>query len=55
MAEMGLTNLSFRNNAAEGLPEGPAFDLVITQDGLHDMARADLVAAQVCKVSELLN
>lgn len=51
-AEAGLANLSFSNNGTpEGaLPEEPTFDLVLTTDAVHDMARPDLVAQQVCKV-----
>lgn len=46
-AELGLDNVEFREASAEELPERPTFDLVLTFDCLHDMARPDRAAAAV--------
>jgi 2-polyprenyl-3-methyl-5-hydroxy-6-metoxy-1,4-benzoquinol methylase len=46
-SELGLHNVEFRHAAAEHLPVEPSFDLVLTFDCLHDMARPDLAAAAI--------
>ncbi|MCC7363526.1 MAG: methyltransferase domain-containing protein [Dehalococcoidia bacterium] len=43
----GVTNVSFHNPDTDPLPGIPTFDLVLTLDCLHDMARPDLVAAAI--------
>jgi SAM-dependent methyltransferase len=45
--DMGLTNVEFREAAAEHLPPQPSFDLVLTFDCLHDMPRPDRAAEAV--------
>lgn len=46
LSDSGLGNLTFHQAGAEDLPDGPAFDLVLTLDCLHDMPRpAEAVAA----------
>ncbi len=41
LARRHLANVTFQHEAAEGLPAGPAFDLVLTFDCLHDMPHPD--------------
>ena len=43
----GIANVSFHNSDQEPLPEEPTFDLVMTMDCLHDMARPDLLAGGI--------
>lgn len=52
VAAEGLTNLTFQNPGLEeeGLPSEPTFDLVMTHDAIHDMARPDKVIPHVHKV-----
>lgn len=45
----GLTNVTFHNPDNDPLPAEPMFDLVMTLDCLHDMARPDLVARAIRK------
>jgi SAM-dependent methyltransferase len=40
-------NVAFHCRAAEGLPEGPLFDLILTFDCLHDMPHPDRAAAAI--------
>jgi hypothetical protein len=51
-ARRGVANAEFRNPgvAEEGLPAEPTYALVMTHDAIHDMARPDLVMANVRKV-----
>ena len=37
LASRGLANVTFHTDAAEHLPDGPVFDLILTFDCLHDM------------------
>ncbi len=45
----GVANVTFHNADQEPLPSTPTFDLVMTLDCLHDMARPDLAAAAIRK------
>lgn len=45
--EQGLSNVELREAAAEDLPDDGTFDLVLTFDCLHDMARPDRAARAV--------
>jgi len=45
--EMGLANATFRQARAQDLPSEPTWDLVITLDCLHDMARPYEAAAAI--------
>jgi len=46
---MGLTNAEFVVAFAEDLPAEPVFDLILTFDCLHDMARPDTAMAAIRK------
>ena len=46
-ASTGLKNVHFYNNDEHGLPDEPTYDLVLTMDVLHDMARPDLAARAI--------
>jgi 2-polyprenyl-3-methyl-5-hydroxy-6-metoxy-1,4-benzoquinol methylase len=46
-ASRGLANATFRCEAAEQLPAGPVFDLVLTFDCLHDMPHPDRAARAI--------
>ena len=48
-AKAGLANVAFHNPDTDPLPAEPTFDLVLTLDCLHDMARPDLAAAAIRK------
>ena len=37
----------------DGLPDAPTYDLILTMDAVHDMARPDQVMPLVRKVSQL--
>ena len=47
LASRPLANVTFQHDAAEGLPGGPVFDLVLTFDCLHDMPHPDRAARAV--------
>lgn len=47
LASRGLANVAFHQEAAEGLPGSPVFDLVLTFDCLHDMPHPDRAARAV--------
>jgi 2-polyprenyl-3-methyl-5-hydroxy-6-metoxy-1,4-benzoquinol methylase len=49
LAASGAPNVTFHNPDNDPLPEEPTFDLVMTLDCLHDMARPDLVASAIRK------
>jgi 2-polyprenyl-3-methyl-5-hydroxy-6-metoxy-1,4-benzoquinol methylase len=46
-ASRRLANVTFRPEAAEDLPGGPVFDLVLTFDCLHDMPHPDRAARAI--------
>lgn len=48
-AAAGVPNITFHNSDRDPLPPEPTFDLVMTLDCLHDMARPDLAAAAIRK------
>jgi SAM-dependent methyltransferase len=48
-AAAGISNVTFHNPDEEPLPTTPTFDLVMTLDCLHDMARPDLYTAAIRK------
>lgn len=48
-AKAGVDNVVFHNPDHEPMPSEPTFDLVMTLDCLHDMARPDLAAAAIRK------
>lgn len=47
--EAGVANVTFHNPDVEPLPDAPTFDLVMSLDCLHDMARPDIVAKAIRK------
>ncbi len=47
LARAGLDNVTFHNPEREPLPTGPAFDLAMTIDCLHDMPDPDAVAVAI--------
>lgn len=50
MGLMGV-DMAFLNPATgQGLPDAPSYDLILTMDAVHDMARPDLVMPLVRKV-----
>jgi 2-polyprenyl-3-methyl-5-hydroxy-6-metoxy-1,4-benzoquinol methylase len=46
-AAAGINNISFQEARGEDLPSDDPFDLILTFDCLHDMARPDITAAAV--------
>jgi 2-polyprenyl-3-methyl-5-hydroxy-6-metoxy-1,4-benzoquinol methylase len=49
LSAAGLGNVRFMNPDSEPLPETATYDLVLSLDCLHDMARPDLVASAIRK------
>lgn len=50
---MGVDMKFLNPDKGQGLPDAPVYDLIVTMDAVHDMARPDLVMPLVRKVWSL--
>lgn len=53
MGLMGVDMKFLNPDKGEGLPDAPVYDLIVTMDAVHDMARPDLIMPLVRKVWSL--